>query len=166
MNGWIPFGIMSLILLWSALRVVTSTDLVRSVLWLAVTLVTTAALFVGLHADFIAAVQILLYTGGVITLMLFAIMLTRRLSSAHVAHQSGGRIPGGLVALSLLGVITWTLWSQFGTAAVAATPELVPDTQALGKLFLTRLILPFEALSVLLLAAMIGAIAIARRTDP
>jgi NADH-quinone oxidoreductase subunit J len=72
----IAFGITAVLLLASAFMVVSSRDLVRAVLWLAVSLAFTAVAYVQLRADLLAALQIMLYTGGVITLMLFAVMLT------------------------------------------------------------------------------------------
>ena len=74
----IAFGITATLLLGSAFLVVTTRDLVRAVLWLAVTLVFTAIAYIQLRADMLAAIQIMLYTGGVITLMLFAVLLTWR----------------------------------------------------------------------------------------
>ncbi|RME26078.1 MAG: NADH-quinone oxidoreductase subunit J, partial [Deltaproteobacteria bacterium] len=85
MGAWILFAVVALLLVGSALMVVLSMDLVHTVLWLAVGLVTTAVVYVALSADFLAAAQVLLYTGGVVTLMLFAVMLTRRLAGAGVA---------------------------------------------------------------------------------
>ncbi|MEZ4655213.1 MAG: NADH-quinone oxidoreductase subunit J [Candidatus Eisenbacteria bacterium] len=88
MLEWIAFVILGLSLPLAGRMAVVSRDLVHSVLWLAVALVSTAGLFITLNAEFLAAVQILLYTGGVITLMLFGIMLTRRLATARVEHGS------------------------------------------------------------------------------
>ena len=165
MTSWIVFGVLAAGMAYSGIRVVTCTDLVRSVLWLAVTLLLTAVLYVTLHADFIATVQVLLYTGGVVTLMLFAVMLTERLETARVEHHSRSRAAALVAAVALLGTIGWAVRTAFPTMG-APPPELVPDTALLGKMFLTQYLLPFEVLSVLLLAAMIGAITIARRTDP
>lgn len=164
MTGWIAFGVLSAVLVTSALAVVTGKDLVRSVLYLAITLITTAVVYAGLEADFLAAVQVLLYTGGIITLMLFAVMLTQRLSGARIEHRSDGFARAGGAALGvlfLLGAGIFQRWSQPETVI-----EMTADSQALGALFLTDLMLPFELLSILLLAAMVGAIALARRKDP
>jgi NADH-quinone oxidoreductase subunit J len=141
---------------------VVSHDLVHSVLWLGLTLVATAGLFVTLHAEFLAAVQILLYTGGVITLMLFGVMLTRRLTSARIEHGSTKRLRGAVLAVAAFAVITVGIVRG---GSLTAPPRPPGDTKALGELVLTRLVLPFEVLSVLLLAAMIGAIVLARKVD-
>jgi NADH:ubiquinone oxidoreductase subunit 6 (subunit J) len=163
--AWIGFLVIALVMLTSALQVVRSRDLVHSVFWLALTLLTTAALFVHLHADFIAAVQVLLYTGGVVTLMLFGIMLTRRLD--------GIRIPNISHRVGLGAVLSGAVFVTIGLAIMrdpvserVARGLSTPDTEALGRVFLQDLVLPFEVLSLLLLAAMVGAIALARKVDP
>ena len=94
----IAFGIVAACLLLAALFVVTSKNLVHAVLWLAVTLASTAALFVLLQAPFLAGIQILLYTGGVITLMLFGVMLTDATSacSSRTRPPRGGVSRGSL----------------------------------------------------------------------
>lgn len=167
MGGWVAFSVLAVSLLVFAWKVVASRDLVHAVLWLAATLVTTAALYVTLHADFLAAVQVLLYTGGVITLMLFGVMLTRRLTTARVENPSGGRLRGAAVALAVFAVVALAVTRGGpGLAGDGVLPPLEPDTRGIGTLFLTELALPFEALSVLLLAAMIGAIVLARKSDP
>ena len=135
--------------------------------WLALTLMGTAALFVHLHADFIAAVQVLLYTGGVITLMLFGVMLTRRLSGVHITHGSKNIAIGVIASVAVLGLVSAAIYKDPMTQVAHAGP-FPADTEAIGALFLTpdKLMLPFEVLSILLLAAMIGAITLARKVDP
>src|SRR5262249_53980005 len=113
----IGFGIIAAVLLFSALRVVSARNLVHAVLWLALTLSTTAVLFVWLGAAFLAAIQILLYTGGVITLMLFGVMLTRRLEGVRIENETAPRRrgPALLAATALFGLLA---------AAVRATGDL------------------------------------------
>jgi len=165
MTAWIAFVLIALVILTSALQVVRSNDLVHTVFWLAGTLLGTAALFVHLHADFLAAVQVLLYTGGVITLMLFGVMLTRRLSGIRITHGTKNTWGGWAIAIAVLGLICTAIYKDPMTQ-VATAEAFIPDTEALGALFLTDLMLPFELLSLLLLAAMIGAITLARKVDP
>lgn len=164
MAAWIAFVVLAVVLVGAALMVVSARDLVHTVLWLALGLITTAGVHVALAADFLAAVQILLYSGGVVTLMLFAVMLTRHLdgATAKMRPESGGR--GAVVALLLAGLIGTGLWQSDRLGAKA--PPMEVDTAALGKLFLGELVLPFELLSVLLLAAMIGAIVLSRPDGP
>lgn len=161
----IGFGVMAVILLFSAIRVVTSDNLVRSVLWLALTLGATAILFVMLSAPFLAGIQILLYTGGVITLMLFGVMLTNRETGVIIANESSSSARGGLVAAATFGVIASALFSSSDALPVRAEGADPVSTAALGRSFLTEHVLAFEVLSLLLLAAMIGAIVLARRSD-
>ena len=165
MLEWVAFVVLGLALLLAGRKVVVSHDLVHSVLWLGVALVATAGLFVTLHAEFLAAVQILLYTGGVITLMLFGVMLTRRLSSVRIEHGSSGRGRGAFLALAAFSLVLVAVGQAF-RAGTAVPTSALGDTQALGSLVLRDLMLPFEVLSMLLLAAMIGAIVLSRKVDP
>ena len=160
----IAFGIVAACLLLAALLVVTSKNLVHAVLWLAVTLATTSALFVLLQAPFLAGIQVLLYTGGVITLMLFGVMLPRRHERVFVENETSARrrFPALLAAGVLFGVIAW---------ATARTPNLpnrpgrYVTADEIGKSFLGEHLLAFELLSILLLITMIGAIVLARKVD-
>jgi NADH:ubiquinone oxidoreductase subunit 6 (subunit J) len=163
--AWIAFLIIALVMLTGALQVVRSKDLVHSVFWLALTLLGTAALFIHLHADFLAAVQVLLYTGGVITLMLFGVMLTRRIEGINIPNESHRIGLGVLLGLATLTVFVMAILRDPQSSLATALP-FEPDTAALGAMFLQKLILPFELLSLLLLAAMVGAIALARKVDP
>ncbi|MCP4808832.1 MAG: NADH-quinone oxidoreductase subunit J [Proteobacteria bacterium] len=156
------FVVIAIALLAGAVAVIKTNDLVHAVLYLAVVLMATAGAFVALEADFVAAVQVMLYTGGVITLMLFAVMLTERLEGSRVLVESRGwgralLIGGGFFAI----VAAAILQTELPGGEMLAEP----DSQYVGQLFLTRHVAAFEALSALLLAAMIGAIVLARRKD-
>jgi NADH-quinone oxidoreductase subunit J len=164
MMSWIAFSVIALVILTSALQVVKSEDLVRTVFWLALTLIGTACLFVHLDAEFLAAVQILLYTGGVITLMLFGIMLTRRVAGVQILHGSKDKPKALACAIALFGAIVYSIYSDKQTSNAQRSD--LAGTEELGQLVLTDLVLPFELLSLLLLAAMVGAIALARKVDP
>lgn len=166
MLEWIAFSVLGITLLIAGRKVVVSRDLVHSVLWLGVALVATAGLFIALHAEFLAAVQILLYTGGVITLMLFGVMVTRRLSGeARIEHGSSHRLRGALLSVSTFALVALTV-SRAADSHSGPPPGHLGDTREIGSVILRDLMLPFEALSVLLLAAMIGAIVLARKVDP
>jgi len=156
----VGFGVIAASVLLSALLVVGARNLVHAVLWLGVTLTGTAALYAMLGASFLAGVQILLYVGGVVTLMIFGVMLTRRHDGIAVPAERTSPRRGALVAAALFGVL----------AAAVARSELPAGqtriaTEALGVSLLTTHVLAFEVLSLLLLAAIIGAIVIARRRD-
>jgi NADH-quinone oxidoreductase subunit J len=157
------FIVVSVLLLVSAAQVVTTRNLVHTVLWLGITLALTAVFFLFLRAPFMAAIQIILYTGGVLTLMLFGVMLTHRDASfVGVQNPSHRLVPGGVLALAVFLMLA---------AAIVRTPALPnhepveATVKGLGESFFTVHALAFEALSVLLLAAVLGAIVMARRRD-
>lgn len=162
MIATIGFGAVAACLLLSALFVIRAANLVHAVLWLGVTLVGTAVVYAMLGASFLAAVQVLLYVGGVVTLMIFGVMLTRRHEGLSVPAGRTSRARGALLAAALFGVL----------AAALARSDLpdgpAPDvsTGELGASLLTAHVLAFELLSLLLLAAIIGAVVIARKRDP
>ncbi len=154
---------LALAVLVGALGTVLSRNLVHSVLWLALTLVATAGLYARLSAGFLAGAQVLLYAGGVVTLAIFAVMLSSRLDGGAIVHESRGRIRGALAALAVAAMLTAVIFAAPLPALHAAPPV---DAADLGRSFLGEYVLPFEVLSVLLVAAMIGAIVIARKEDP
>ncbi len=154
---------LALVLLASSLAVVLSRNLFHAVLYLALALVGTAGLFLHLGAEFLAAVQILLYAGGVITIVVFAIMLTERLVGDRLTQTNrqiaNGAIVSGTVLVALLLFLTRADLPR-------QRPPLGEDlTQAIGRTLLGRFVLPFELLAVLFLAALVGALLFARRED-
>ncbi len=158
----IAFLLTAGLLMATAVMVVASRDLVRAVLWLGMSLVVTAGAYAQLNADMLAAIQIMLYAGGVITLMLFAVMLTPRPDderpSVELITPEKGFAGAALMFFALAMAV-------LGTDLPSGASPVVSDSQEVGRLFLTDQLLAFEALSILLLAAMIGAIVIARRRD-
>jgi NADH-quinone oxidoreductase subunit J len=160
----IGFGIIAACLLSSALFVVVGKNLIHGVLWLGVTLATTAVLFVFVGAPFLAGIQVLLYTGGVITLMLFGVMLTRRHERLMIENETtpNRRIPAIVMSALFFGTVSA---AAYRTPALPALPSAPTSTNEIGRSFLSEHLLAFEVLSVLLLAAMIGAIVLARRLD-
>jgi len=158
------FGILAFFLVgFPALRVVTSKDLVRAVLWLAVTLLGTAVLYALLHAPFLAGVQVLTYVGGVVTLMVFGVMVTRKHEGTTVAIDGANRVRGAVLALAFFGVVASAI---VRTDLSSFTPVETPSTQDLAMALLDRYLIAFEVASVLLLAAIISAVVLARRRDP
>jgi NADH-quinone oxidoreductase subunit J len=160
----VGFGIIAACLVLGALFVVSGKNLIHCVLWLGVTLAVTAVLFVFLGAPFLAGIQVLLYTGGVITLMLFGVMLTRRHEHVFIENEisPGRRLPAFLAAAGFFGAVAA---ASYQTPALPAERGAPTPTAEIGRSFLTDHLLAFEVLSVLLLAAMVGAIVIARRLD-
>jgi NADH:ubiquinone oxidoreductase subunit 6 (subunit J) len=162
MTESILFLVVIILLLVGAVRVVASRDLVRAVLWLGIVLVLTAGMFLLLGAPFLAGIQLLLYTGGVITLMLFGVMLTRRHHEIGVEIDSSRRLPGALGAVALFVAMACAIFRT----DLPAWPSSVPiPAIEIGRAFLTDHLVAFEVLSVLLLAAMIGAIVLGRQHD-
>lgn len=157
------FWALAIVLVGSALAVVLSTNLFHAVLWLALALTGTAGVFLLLDAEFLAAVQLLLYAGGIVTIVVFAIVVTERLIGERIT-QTNRRIAGGaLVALALAGAVVMAIWRQ---PPMPARPEMSGDlTRAIGDSVLTRFVLPFELLALLMLAGLMGAIYFARPDD-
>ena len=154
------FWAFATVLVGSALAVVLSKNLFHSVLWLALALTGTSGVFLLLEAEFLAAVQILLYAGGVVTVVVFAIVVTERLVGTRLSqtnrHVVRGAVFSGLVVTFL---ITW-----IRRAPHPVKPDLgdADITKAIGASLLTQHVLPFELLAVLLLVALIGASYFAR----
>jgi len=150
----------------SAIVVVAHRNPVYSTLSLVVTLVSTAAMFVLLGAPFIAALQILIYTGAIVVLFLFVIMLlnVRREAFAAAANQ-GQRWGAALAGAAFAGLLLVMLWRAYaGAPAQPLAADLVSLTGLARSLF-TRYMLPFQIIGLLLLAAVTAATVLARRPD-
>jgi NADH-quinone oxidoreductase subunit J len=161
----LAFGLIAATGVLAALAVALWGNLIHSVLWLALLLLDTAIAFVALDAPFLGTIQVMLYAGGVITLMLFAIMLTRRRGGVSVKNESDAarRLPALLTSGGLFGSMAWAILHT--ESLDAGQVAMQPDAKALARAFLTKDVLAFEVLSILLLAATVGAIVIARRRD-
>lgn len=159
------FFIFAAITVAAAIGVVAKSDLVHSALLLALCFVGVSGLYVLLQADFLAAVQILIYNGAIAIVFVLGTMLTRR-SSRHGTNDTDENVPSkwvtavsGLFVIVVLGVIATTPWRYSGVEAVQDTPSL------LAQLILTDYMVVMEAAAVLLLAAMIGAIVLAKGVE-
>ncbi len=158
----VGFGLVAGCIVLAALLVARAKSAIHGVLWLGVVLGATAVLYVMLRAPFLAGIQVLLYVGGVMTLMILGVMLTRHdQKEASLPHKSP--YLAGVLSLAMLGMLV---------KAIEKTPELPTNsaapatTKELARLLLTEHALAFEALSLLLLATMIGAIVLLRRDRP
>jgi len=158
------YAVMAVILIF-ALGVVTLRNLFHCALCLAAALIGTAALYVVLQAEYLAAIQILLYVGAVVTLVIFAIMLTEHLAGKTVRQnnsQSLLAIAGLLGFVTLLTVlILKTPWPVTPTALQAKV-----SVMGLGKALMGAYVFPFEVISIILIAALIGTVVIAKKDDP
>ena len=111
--------------------------------------------------DFVAAVQILIYVGGILVLILFAVMLTHRIADVNITNRSVGRFPGLVVSGLVLALLVTTIIESSWKQAEKVTHE--PTTAQIGELFLRKYLLPFELASLVLLVALIGAVILARK---
>jgi NADH-quinone oxidoreductase subunit J len=159
----IAFWSLALVLVGSALAVVLTKNLFHAVLWLALALTGTAGVFLLLDAEFLAAIQLLLYAGGIVTIVVFAIVVTERLVGERISQTSRRIGAGAVVAGALLAILVRTIAQQ---RVPDARPPMPDDlTRVLGETVMTRFVLPFELLAVLMLAALMGAIYFARPDD-
>jgi NADH-quinone oxidoreductase subunit J len=156
----VAFWALAVVLVGSALAVVLSKNLFHSVLWLALALTGTAGIFLLLDAEFLAAVQLLLYAGGIVTIVVFAIVVTERLVGERISQTNRCIAGGAVVSMAFVGLVVNAI-GQRGLAM--ERPPLSGDlTRAIGEGVLTRFVLPFELLGLLMLVAMLGAIYFAR----
>jgi NADH-quinone oxidoreductase subunit J len=135
---------------------------VTSAMFLVLTIISMAGLFVLLHAFFLAAVQIIVYAGAVIVLFLFVIMLLDLKEEARRRLKSFGVLTG-LVSVGAIAIISLKTLKAANPDAIIPAPRLEGDTAALGHLLFTNYVLPFEVVSVLLLVAMIGVILLSKK---
>lgn len=158
------FIILAALTLGSAIMVVTVKNLVHAALWLVTVLFGVACFFVMLNAGFLAVAQVVIYIGAIAILMIFTIMLTRRVAEDTGPQVSGSWIWAALIAMLLFGGVVWllSLWPGFRTSLPAWSPGIDPLRQ-LGQALVSpnAYVIPFEVASVLLLAALIGAIIVA-----
>ena len=152
-----------------ALAVVNARRLLRAALALMFVLLASAGLYLLLGAEFLAGIQVLVYVGGIVILIVFAVMLT---SAADLLedHPSPGRMLAGAVASISFLVFAGGVFVRLELAAPAPGARPPADASAIGRRLLDfgseGYVLPFELLSLLLLAAVIGGIAVARKTPP
>ena len=156
----VVFYLFAAITVLSSAMVVLSSRLTYAAFSLLLTFFGVAGLYVFLGADFIAATQVLIYVGGILILLLFGIMLTQRISDVRILASRVQFVPSvivvGCVFVLLLSVIFGTQWKITDTAPAEYT------TETIGKLLMTKYLIPFEAVAVLLLVALIGASTLAR----
>ena len=165
----IIFYLISAFILGTAVLAVTSRKIFRSAIWLLFSLVGVAALYFWMQVEFVAAVQIIVYVGGVVVLIIFSIFLT---------HHSGSELPKPplkRILFSLLAVLfgfafSYRIIAEYGFNALTTTKPFIVPVSAIGEQMLDTqkygFVLPFEVVSMLLLAAMIGCIVIAIKSVP
>ena len=156
--GVAPFSLLAVLILISAWWVVALPNLFRAALSLGLVLLGVAGLFILLEAEFLAFVQVLVYVGAILTLVVFAIMLTAKVQGSPSTPASRQRPAAALAALGTFAMLACAtqrlVWPT--TPASAAVP-----LATLGQQLVTTLVLPFEVVSLVFVAAMVGAIAVA-----
>ena len=154
---WIVVGLT----IGSAMLVVLSKKLVYSAYALLFTLFVVTGLYVFLWADFLAVVQVVVYIGGILVLIIFGIMLTNKITSVNISNTSVQKSIGSVILLIFITglgfMVANTPWN------VVANSEPTQTTEAIGRLLMIDYLLPFEAASLLLLGALIGATTLSRK---
>ncbi|MFF8789926.1 NADH-quinone oxidoreductase subunit J [Streptomyces sp. NPDC015125] len=160
----IAFLLVGIATLGAAVITVTTRQLVHAALWLVVALGGIAVEYLLLTAEFIAWVQVLIYVGSVVVLLLFGLMLTKAPIGRSPDADSGNRWAALAVALASAAALVWVVVDAFRTTWISFEGAAQGSTEASGRSLFQYWVLPFEALSVLLLAALVGAIVLSRRT--
>lgn len=157
------FYLFAAVMVGSALAILLSRNIVRSALWLLGALAAAAGLFMLLSANYIAAIQLLVYAGGVMVLIAFGVMLTARNPHLRIEPRPREIAVALVVAIVLCAGLLTAMLKDPWPAIPGATPSSdVSTMEAIGESLLTTYLVPFELVSVLLLAVMIGAAYLAR----
>jgi len=160
----IVFCLLALLTLASAGIVAFSRSIVHSAFALLGTFMGVAGLYACLSADFLAVVQLLVYVGGILVVILFAVMLTGKIGEVRVTNRSAGVLAGAALLLAVLAGLVFvavrTPWK------VAQTPDVAGTTATLGNALLGQSVLPFEVASLVLVAVLIGAVTLIRKEEP
>ncbi|MFE2038415.1 NADH-quinone oxidoreductase subunit J [Streptomyces scopuliridis] len=159
----IAFLLVGLATFGAALVTVTTKQLVHAALWLVVTLGGLAVEYLLLTAEFIAWVQVLIYLGSVVVLLLFGLMLTKAPIGRSPDADSGNRPVALAVAVVAAVSLVWVVVDAFRTTWIDLDGPAQGSTEVTGHFLFRNWVLPFEALSVLLLAALVGAIVLSRK---
>jgi len=163
------FYVTGLLMVYCALRAVSTPYIFRAALYLAATLALTAVQYVLMSAEFVAVVQLLVYVGAVIILIIFAVMLTAQLGEGNISQTNSLALPAALISAAL----GWGLyrllngfdWSKSATQAAAPATGALGNIQSIGMALTGDYVYPFEIIGLLLFTALVGAVLIARK-DP
>ncbi|MEO6989517.1 MAG: NADH-quinone oxidoreductase subunit J [Aquihabitans sp.] len=158
----VAFGIIAAMMIYSAVRLVTTANVVHAASYLVMVLAGAAAQFILLGAEFVAITQVLVYIGAIVVLFLFGIMLTKSpMDAQEKASRDNWKVAAG-VGVVMLGVLIYGLLDGFGRSKLPA--DLAPTrVETVSDAIFSSYLVPFEAISLLLLAAAIGAIVISKR---
>ncbi|MBP2403604.1 NADH-quinone oxidoreductase subunit J [Streptomyces netropsis] len=159
----ILFVLVGIVTLGAAVVTVTTKQLVHAALWLVAALGGLAVEYLLLTAEFIAWVQVLIYVGSVVVLLLFGLMLTKAPIGRSPDADSGNRWAALAVAAAAAAALVWVVVDAFRATWIDLDGAVQGSTKVSGESLFRYWVLPFEALSVLLLAALVGAIVLSRR---
>lgn len=157
----IIFYLFAFITLGSAMIVVTSKNIIHSAFSLILTFFGVSGIYVLLGADFLAVVQIMVYIGGILVLLIFGVMLTNKITNIDIKTGTLNVLTASIIIGIFMGLVTsimlWTDWFSM--------PSAIPSTTVygLGETLISEYVLIFELLGMLLLVALVGAASIARR---
>ena len=160
----IAFVVIGVAAVVGAIRVVTARNVVRAALYLVVTLSAVAGVYLLLAAEFVAWVQILIYVGAIVILFLFGLMLTKAPIGRDTLDNRQRGI-GALVGVGVFAGLVFLIQEAFPVQDAVAFETTQGSTDVVGEAIFRNYVLPFEAVSFLLLAALIGAIVLARKDD-
>ena len=159
--SYILFGGICLFTVMTAIWVVLSPNLIHSAVSLLFTLFGVAGLYVFLYADFIAATQIIIYVGGILVLIIFGVMLTNNIADHKLTNKSQHQLLAGLFSFALLIMLSNIVFdTNWYVKDLVIRDSTVND---IGMMLLSTYLLPFEVVSILLLAALIGAAMLSRK---
>jgi NADH-quinone oxidoreductase subunit J len=178
----VAFAVIAALMVFGAFRVVTTRNVVHAAMWLVLVLAGAAAQYILLAAEFVAATQVMVYIGAVVVLFLFGVMLTRAKLGQEVDLTRRSWAGGAVVAVLLFGLLSFSLIDTFEDAKVPEERQIVlagdvadddeatfgdpavgSNTSAVSDTIFSRYLVQFEIISVLLTAALVGAIVIARK---
>jgi len=160
------FLFLSVVALFSAVMVITRRNAIHSVIWLIVTLFAVGGVFLILHAEFLFAVQVILYVGGIMVLFLFVVMLVNLDVAAKQSQFSRQWYLALITAVVLMAELGYGIYrghGSFAPAQAAATATPMGNTEAVALVLYRDYMLPVEIASILLLVAMVGAVIMAKR---
>ncbi len=165
MEDWqrIIIAVIGVLMAVAALRVVTARNVMHAALYLVATLLGAASLYIMLLAEFVAWVQVLVYVGAIVVLMLFGLMLTRA-PIGPANFDNNQKLLAALCAGAVFAVTSWIMIEAFRGQEIELG-ETGTKTREVGEVIFSQFVLPFEVVSVLLLAALVGAVVIARRDE-
>jgi NADH-quinone oxidoreductase subunit J len=166
----IAFYSLATLILGFGVMVITARSAVHSVVFLVLNFLAVAVVYVVLGAEFLAVIQVLVYAGGIVVLYLFVVMLVNQKRAPEAHHDPHRKTGLGIVlAAAVLAEVTLIVFYTASTPAASPVPAPLPavtsNTEQVGMVLYTDYLIPFEVASMLLLAAMVGAILFARKAD-